>query len=213
MMNLIMLGAPGAGKGTQAAILNQKLGIPTISTGNILRAAVKDGTPIGLKAKEYMDHGHLVPDEVIIGIINERLHAEDCKKGYILDGVPRTIAQAEALDKAGIVFDAVINLEISDEEILQRMSGRRVCEKCGASYHVVAIPPKVEGVCDACGGTLVQRADDAPKTVASRLEVYHRETEPLKEYYAKKGNLKEIFNQATVEGTTQKILEALGQNV
>ena len=213
MMNLIMLRAPGAGKGTQAAILNQKLGIPTISTGNILRAAVKDGTPIGLKAKEYMDHGHLVPDEVIIGIINERLQAEDCKKGYILDGVPRTIAQAEALDKAGIVFDAVINLEISDEEILQRMSGRRVCEKCGASYHVVAIPPKVEGVCDACGGTLVQRADDAPKTVASRLEVYHRETEPLKEYYAKKGNLKEIFNQATVEGTTQKILEALGQNV
>ena len=213
MMNLIMLGAPGAGKGTQAAILNQKLGIPTISTGNILRAAVKDGTPIGLKAKEYMDHGHLVPDEVIIGIINERLQAEDCKKGYILDGVPRTIAQADALDKAGIVFDAVINLEISDEEILQRMSGRRVCEKCGASYHVVAIPPKVEGVCDACGGALVQRADDAPKTVASRLEVYHRETEPLKEYYAKKGNLKEIFNQATVEGTTQKILEALGQNV
>ena len=213
MMNLIMLGAPGAGKGTQAAILNQKLGIPTISTGNILRAAVKDGTPIGLKAKEYMDHGHLVPDEVIIGIINERLQAEDCKKGYILDGVPRTIAQAEALDKAGIVFDAVINLEISDEEILQRMSGRRVCEKCGASYHVVAIPPRVEGVCDACGGALVQRADDAPKTVASRLEVYHRETEPLKEYYAKKGNLKEIFNQATVEGTTQKILEALGQNV
>ena len=213
MMNLIMLGAPGAGKGTQAAILNQKLGIPTISTGNILRAAVKDGTPIGLKAKEYMDHGHLVPDEVIIGIINERLQAEDCKKGYILDGVPRTIAQAEALDKAGIVFDAVINLEIYDEEILQRMSGRRVCEKCGASYHVVAIPPKVEGVCDACGGALVQRADDAPKTVASRLEVYHRETEPLKEYYAKKGNLKEIFNQATVEGTTQKILEALGQNV
>ena len=213
MMNLIMLGAPGAGKGTQAAILNQKLGIPTISTGNILRAAVKDGTPIGLKAKEYMDHGHLVPDEVIIGIINERLQADDCKKGYILDGVPRTIAQAEALDKAGIVFDAVINLEISDEEILQRMSGRRVCEKCGASYHVVAIPPKVEGVCDVCGGALVQRADDAPKTVASRLEVYHRETEPLKEYYAQKGNLKEIFNQPTVEGTTQKILEALGQNV
>ena len=132
MMNLIMLGAPGAGKGTQAAILNQKLGIPTISTGNILRAAVKDGTPIGLKAKEYMDHGHLVPDEVIIGIINERLQAEDCKKGYILDGVPRTIAQAEALDKAGIVFDAVINLEISDEEILQRMSGRRVCESSAA---------------------------------------------------------------------------------
>ena len=211
-MKLILLGAPGAGKGTQAEILKKKLEIPTISTGNILRAAVKNGTPTGLKAKEYMDAGKLVPDEVIIGIINERLQAEDCKKGYILDGVPRTIAQAEALDKAGIVFDAVINLEISDEEILQRMSGRRVCEKCGASYHVVAIPPKVEGVCDVCGGALVQRADDAPKTVASRLEVYHRETEPLKEYYAQKGNLKEIFNQPTVEGTTQKILEALGQN-
>ena len=210
-MNLIMLGAPGAGKGTQAAILNQKLGIPTISTGNILRAAIKDGTPTGLKAKEYMDHGQLVPDDVIIGIINERLQAEDCKKGYILDGVPRTIGQAEALEKAGIHFDAVINLEISDEEILQRMSGRRVCEKCGASYHVVAIPPKVEGVCDVCGGPLVQRADDAPDTVRARLEVYHRETEPLKEFYAERGNLKEIFNQPTVEETTEKILAALGQ--
>ena len=210
MMNLIMLGAPGAGKGTQAAILNQKLGIPTISTGNILRAAIKDGTPIGLKAKSYMDNGQLVPDDVIIGIISERLQQDDCKDGYILDGVPRTIGQAEALDQAGIRFHAVIDLEVSDEEILQRMSGRRVCEKCGASYHVVAIPPKVEGVCDACGGALVQRADDAPETVRARLEVYHRETEPLKAYYAAKGNLKEVPNQPTVEGTTAKILEALG---
>ena len=211
MMNLIMLGAPGAGKGTQAAILNQKLGIPTISTGNILRAAIKDGTPTGLKAKEYMDNGQLVPDDVIIGIINERLQAEDCKNGYILDGVPRTIGQAEALEKAGIHFDAVVALEVSDEEIMQRMSGRRVCEKCGASYHIVAIPPKVEGVCDVCGGALVQRADDAPETVKSRLDVYHRETEPLKAYYAERGNLKEVFNQATVEATTAKILEVLGQ--
>ena len=212
-MNILMFGPNGSGKGTQGALIKKAFGLAHIESGAIFREHVGGGTELGKKAKEYMDHGHLVPDEVIIGIINERLQAEDCKKGYILDGVPRTIAQAEALDKAGIVFDAVINLEISDEEILQRMSGRRVCEKCGASYHVVAIPPKVEGVCDACGGALVQRADDAPKTVASRLEVYHRETEPLKEYYAKKGNLKEIFNQATVEGTTQKILEALGQNV
>lgn len=211
-MKLILLGAPGAGKGTQAEILCKKLGIPSISTGNILRAAIKDGTPIGLKAKSYMDNGQLVPDDVIIGIINERLQAEDCKNGYILDGVPRTIGQAEALDKAGIQFDAVIDLEVSDEEIMKRMSGRRVCEKCGASYHIVALPPKAEGVCDVCGGTLVQRADDAPETVRSRLEVYHRETEPLKEYYAAKGNLKEVPNQPTVEGTTEKILEALGQN-
>lgn len=210
-MNLIMLGAPGAGKGTQAAILNQKLGIPTISTGNILRAAIKDGTPTGLKAKEYMDHGQLVPDDVIIGIINERLQAEDCKDGYILDGMHRTIGQAEALEQAGIHFDAVIALEVSDEEIMQRMSGRRVCEKCGASYHIVAVPPKVEGVCDACGGALVQRADDAPETVQARLEVYHRETEPLKGYYAERGNLKEIHNRAAVEDTTASILEALGQ--
>ena len=210
MMNLIMLGAPGAGKGTQAAILNQKLGIPTISTGNILRAAVKDGTPIGLKAKEYMDHGHLVPDEVIIGIINERLQAEDCKKGYILDGVPRTIAQAEALDKAGIVFDAVINLEISDEEIEGRMSGRRVCAQCGASYHIVARPTKVEGVCDSCGGSVVQRDDDKPETVRQRLAVYHKETEPLKDYYKGKGILCSVDNQPTIEATTKVMLEALG---
>ena len=151
-MKLILLGAPGAGKGTQADILCEKLNIPTISTGNILRAAVKNGTPTGLKAKAFMDAGQLVPDEVIIGIISERLEEPDCAGGYILDGVPRTIAQAEALEKAGIVFDAVVSLEVSDETIMERMSGRRVCPDCGASYHVAAVPPKVEGVCDKCGG-------------------------------------------------------------
>lgn len=210
-MNLIMLGAPGAGKGTQAEELIRELGIPTISTGNILRAAIKDGTPTGLKAKEYMDAGKLVPDEVIIGIISDRLKADDCKRGYILDGVPRTIGQAEALEKAGIEFDAVLSLEISDEAIMNRMSGRRVCEKCGSSYHIVGVPPKVEGVCDICGGKLVQRADDAPETVKARLDVYHKETEPLKAFYEKRGILKAIPDQSSVSGTTAKILEVLGQ--
>ena len=210
-MKLILLGAPGAGKGTQADILCEKLDIPTTSTGNILRAAVKNGTPTGLKAKAFMDAGQLVPDEVIIGIISERLEEPDCAKGYILDGVPRTIAQAEALEKAGIVFDSVVSLEVSDETIMERMSGRRVCPDCGASYHVVAVPPKAEGVCDKCGGKLIQRKDDAPETVKARLEVYHMETEPLKAFYEKRGLLKPVENQRTVEGTTQAILHALGR--
>ena len=210
-MKLILLGAPGAGKGTQADILKKELNIPTISTGNILRAAVKNGTPTGLKAKEYMDAGKLVPDEVIIGVINERLAEPDCANGYILDGVPRTIAQAEALEKAGILFDAVVSIEISDQEITERMGGRRVCEKCGASYHVVAVPPKVEGVCDNCGGTLIQRKDDAPETVLERLTVYHKETEPLKDFYAKRGLLRTVENQGGVEPTTRAILKALGR--
>ena len=208
-MKLILLGAPGAGKGTQAEILCDRLNIPTISTGNILRAAVKNGTPTGLKAKSFMDAGQLVPDEVIIGIISERLQEDDCKNGYILDGVPRTIAQAEALEKAGIAFDAVVSIEISDETIMNRMSGRRVCESCGASYHVVAVPPKKEGVCDRCGGKLVQRKDDAPETVKSRLDVYHQETEPLKAFYEKRGLLKTVENQNTVEATTAAILKVL----
>ena len=210
-MKLILLGAPGAGKGTQADILCEKLDIPTISTGNILRAAVKNGTPTGMKAKAFMDAGQLVPDEVIIGIISERLEEPDCAKGYILDGVPRTIAQAEALEKAGIVFDCVVSLEVSDETIMERMSGRRVCESCGASYHMVAVPPKQEGVCDSCGGKLVQRKDDAPETVKARLEVYHKETEPLKAFYEKRGLLRPVENQEGVEDTTQAILRALGR--
>ena len=210
-MKLILLGAPGAGKGTQAERLCKQLNIPTISTGNILRAAIKDGTPTGLKAKSYMDAGKLVPDEVIIGIITERLAQEDCRNGFILDGVPRTIAQAEALEKAGITFDDVVSIEIADETIMQRMSGRRVCESCGASYHLVAVPPKTPGVCDNCGGKLVQRKDDAPETVKARLEVYHQETEPLKAFYKQRGLLKPVENQSTVEGTTEAILRALGR--
>ena len=211
-MKLILLGAPGAGKGTQAEILCKKLEIPTISTGNILRAAIKNGTPTGLKAKSYMDAGNLVPDEVIIGIVSERLAEPDCAKGYILDGVPRTIAQAEALEQAGIQFDSVISIEITDEAIMERMSGRRVCETCGASYHVVAVPPKTEGVCDKCGGALVQRKDDKPETVKARLAVYHKETEPLKAFYAERGLLKNVENQPSVEETSRAILRALGRD-
>ena len=210
-MKLILLGAPGAGKGTQADILCKELDIPTISTGNILRAAIKNGTPTGMKAKAYMDEGKLVPDDVIIGIITERVAEEDCKNGYILDGVPRTIAQAEALEKAGIVFDDVVSIEISDEVIMERMSGRRVCEHCGASYHLVAVPPKREGICDKCGGKLVQRKDDAPETVKARLEVYHKETEPLKAFYAQRGLLKSGENQPSVAETSQAIPHALGR--
>ncbi len=209
-MKLIMLGAPGAGKGTQAAILSEKLGIPTISTGNILRAAVKNGTPVGLQAKSFMDAGKLVPDEVIIGIVAERLAEPDCANGYILDGVPRTIAQAEALEKAGILFDNVVSLEISDEEIISRMSGRRACTACGATYHVVSAPPKTEGKCDKCGADLVLRDDDKAETVRSRLEVYHKETEPLKDFYAKRGVLRTVENRPTIEETTKGVLAALG---
>ena len=204
-MKLILLGPPGAGKGTQAEILCKKLNIPTISTGNILRAAVKNGTPVGLKAKEYMDAGKLVPDEVIIGVISERLAEADCQKGFILDGVPRTIPQAEALEKAGITFDAVVSLEIVD-----RMGGRRVCASCGAPYHVKNLPPKVEGVCDACGGKLEARADDKPEVVRDRLKVYHKETAPLKDFYAERNLLKTVDNQPTVAETTAAILKALG---
>ena len=210
-MKLILLGAPGAGKGTQAERLCKELDIPTISTGNILRAAIKNGTPTGMKAKAFMDAGQLVPDEVIIGIITERLAEADCSKGYILDGVPRTIAQAEALEKAGINFNAVVSIEISDEEIMARMGNLRVCEQCGSSYHLVAVPPKTPCVCDNCGGKLVQRKDDAPETVKSRLEVYHKETEPLKAFYAERGLLKAVDNLPSVEGMTQSILRVLGR--
>ena len=208
-MKLILLGAPGAGKGTQAEILCRELSIPTISTGNILQAAIKNGTPTGLKAKSYMDAGQLVPDDVIIGIVTERLAEDDCKNGYILDGVPRTIAQAEALDAAGVRFDRVLSLEITDQEIEERMSGRQVCSKCGASFHIHARPTKAEGVCDNCGGPVVQRDDDKPETVRHRLEVYHQQTEPLKGYYQAKGLLTLVENRPTIEATTQAIMEAL----
>ena len=208
-MKLIMLGAPGAGKGTQAAILSEKLGIPTISTGNILRSAVKNGTPVGLQAKSYMDAGKLVPDQVIIDIVAERLAQDDCSKGYILDGVPRTIAQAEALEQAGVVFDHVLSIEISDAEIKQRMSGRRFCASCGATYHIVNAPSQVEGVCDKCGGQLEQRDDDKTETVKHRLRVYHDQTEPLKELYAQRGILRPVQNQPSIEATTKVVLSAL----
>ena len=209
-MRLIMFGAPGAGKGTQAAILSERLGIPTISTGNILRAAVKNGTPVGLEAKRYMDAGQLVPDQVIIDIIVERLGEADCRNGFILDGVPRTIPQAEALENAGVKFDCVLDIEVPDSEIMNRMTGRRACTACGATYHVVAAPPKAEGVCDACGAALVQRDDDKPETVQSRLDVYHSQTEPLKEFYAQRGVLKSVAFQSGIEATTKAIVDALG---
>ena len=210
-MKLIFLGAPGAGKGTRAEIISRKLNIPTISTGNILRAAVKAGTPVGLQAKSYMDAGKLVPDDVIIGIIEERLAQPDCAIGFILDGVPRTIAQAEALEQAGIQFDGVLSLEIADEVIEARMTGRRTCHSCGATYHIVANPPKQDGVCDMCGGELEQRKDDLPETVKHRLEVYHRETEPLKDFYQTRGVLKIVPDMGGIEATSEKILELLGK--
>ena len=210
-MKIILLGAPGAGKGTQAEIISRKLGIPTISTGNILRAAVKNGTPVGLEAKHFMDAGKLVPDEVIIGIIEERLAEPDCQKGFILDGVPRTIAQAEALERHGIRFDEVLSLEISDEVITARLTGRRTCHACGAPYHVTAAPSRQEGVCDKCGGELEQRKDDQPDTVKHRLEVYHSETEPLKDYYQAHGVLKSVPDLGGIEETNAEIMELLGK--
>ena len=209
-MRLILLGAPGAGKGTQAERIAAKLQIPTISTGNILREAIKNGTETGLKAKSFMDKGMLVPDDVIIGIIGERLSQPDCKNGYILDGVPRTIAQAEALQEQGIEIDYVLSLEIADEVIEKRMTGRRVCGTCGASYHITANPPKIEGICNVCGNPLVIRDDDKPETVRHRLEVYHQETEALKGFYEKLGKLRLIEGDQPIEDATRDILAVLG---
>ena len=210
-MKLILLGAPGAGKGTQAEILSREWNIPSISTGNILRAAMKNGTPVGLKAKAYVEAGQLVPDEVIIGIIEERLAQPDCAKGYILDGVPRTIPQAQAMEDKGIEIDWALSIEVEDQVIIDRMSGRRTCKNCSQTFHVVSNPPKVEGVCDFCGGELGIRKDDAPETVRERLTVYHRETEPLKAFYAERGKLKTVENQPGIEATTAAIRKALGQ--
>lgn len=211
-MNIIFLGAPGAGKGTQAEIVSEKLAIPTVSTGNIIRAALKNGTPMGLQAKAFIEAGKLVPDEVVIGIIKDRLSEDDCKNGFILDGFPRTIPQAEALDEMGIVIDKVIDIEVADEKIAARMSGRRVCKACGNSYHLEYKKPAVDGVCDACGGELVQRKDDAPETVLERLKIYHEETEPLKTYYDGKGKLVIVEGQEKVADTTALTLKALEDN-
>ena len=209
-MKLILLGAPGAGKGTMADMLSRMCGIPTISTGNILRAAIKNGTAVGLEAKQYMDSGKLVPDEVIIGIVRERLAQDDCKDGYILDGMPRTIPQAQALEESGIIIDVALNIEMSDERIIERMAGRRVCKNCGATYHVTNIPPKVAGTCDLCGSELIIRKDDAPETVKERLAVYHIETEPLEGFYAERGKLRSVEDKVTVEETTKQAVKALG---
>lgn len=209
-MKIIMLGAPGAGKGTQAEIISKKLGIPTISTGNILRAAVKAGTPVGLQAKSYMDAGKLVPDDVIIGILAEALQGPECAKGYILDGVPRTIPQAEAMEAQGVDIDVALDLAVEDDAIVARMGGRRVCPVCGATYHIVNAPPKKEGVCDKCGSELIIRADDAPETVKDRLRTYHEQTEPLLAFYRERGKLKTVENKPSIEENTAEIMKALG---
>ena len=209
-MKLILLGAPGAGKGTQAELLLEKLSIPAISTGNMLRDAMAHGTELGNKVKKYMDDGLLVPDELIMGIVADRVAKPDCANGFILDGVPRTLAQAEALDAKGVKIDHVVSIEIDDSVIEGRMTGRRVCSKCGASYHIVANPPKAEGICDSCGGELQIRKDDAPETVRKRLDVYHASTEVLKEYYAAKGKLRLVEGNQSIEGANSDILAAIG---
>ena len=209
-MKLILLGAPGAGKGTQAELLSRHLGIPSISTGNMLREAMKNGTELGLKVKNFMDNGQLVPDDVVIDIVGERVARVDCEKGYILDGMPRTIPQAIALEESGIKFDAVISIDVSDDVIEARMSGRRVCPGCGATYHITANPPKAEGICNNCGQALTIRKDDNLETVRGRLKVYHDETEPLKEFYEKKNLLKEVDGDQPIENICRSILAALG---
>ncbi|MBQ1934913.1 MAG: adenylate kinase [Clostridia bacterium] len=210
-MKLILLGAPGAGKGTQAEVISEKYDIPAVSTGNMIRAALKNGTEMGLKAKSYIDAGALVPDEVVIGIVKERLGEADCKNGFILDGFPRTIPQAEALDNMGFGIDAALSIEVADAEIVKRMSGRRVCEKCGASYHTEFKKPAKEGVCNFCEGKLVIRKDDEPETVLNRLKIYHDQTEPLKDYYKNCGKLITVEGQDEVADTTALVLKALSE--
>ena len=209
-MKLILLGAPGAGKGTQAKLLCEHFGIPAISTGNMLREAMANGSELGKQVKSYMETGRLVSDELVLALVQERTKNPDCANGYILDGMPRTIPQAAALEEKGIHFDAVVSIEISDDVIEGRMTGRRVCGSCGASYHIVANPPKAEGVCDTCGGELVTRKDDNPETVRNRLKVFHAETEPLKDFYAKLGTLKLVEGNQPIDQATADILAALG---
>ena len=208
-MKIILLGAPGAGKGTQAEVITDRLGIPQISTGNIIREALKSGTELGMKAKSYMESGALVPDEIVIGMLQERIAQDDCANGFILDGFPRTIAQAEALDSMGVVIDLVIDIDVPDEAIVSRLSGRRVCGTCGSSYHIEHKKPNAEGICDKCGGTLVQRKDDEPATVLERLRVYHEQTEPLEGYYRGTGKLRMVPGTGSVEEITAKVMEVL----
>lgn len=208
-MKLILLGAPGAGKGTQAELIQEKCAIPAISTGNIIREAMRNGTEAGLKAKSYVESGGLVPDEIVIAMLQERIVQEDCKNGYILDGFPRTVPQAEALERMGIVIDKVIDIEVPDEVIEERLGGRRVCHDCGSSYHLQHNPPEQEGICGKCGGELIVRKDDAPDTIRERLKVYHEQTEPLKDYYQKLGKLFIVWGQEELSETTRLTLEAL----
>lgn len=210
-MNLILMGAPGAGKGTQSEKISAKWNIPAVSTGDMLRAAVKEGTDMGVKAKSFMDAGQLVPDEVVIGIIKDYLSSDKCKNGFILDGFPRSIPQAEALDAMGVKIDAALSIEVADEKIVERMSGRRICSGCGASYHVVYKPSKTADVCDACGAALYIRDDDAAETVLKRLDTYHATTEPLKDYYAAKGILVCVQGCEEVADTTAAVMNALAK--
>ena len=212
-MNLILLGAPGAGKGTQAELLTEALGIPAISTGNMLREAMANGCELGKQVKQYMDAGQLVPDELVLSLVASRVKEADCANGYILDGVPRTLVQAQALDAKGVTVDHVISLEIDDDVIAGRMSGRRACTQCGATYHISANPPKQEGVCDICGDPLTIRKDDAPETVLNRLKIYHASTEVLKDYYAAQGKLRLINGNQSIEGAYEEILRAIGAKV
>ena len=210
MKNIVIFGAPGAGKGTQAEVISEALNIPQISTGNILREAVKNGTEYGLKAKEAMDSGALVSDEIVIGILKDRIACDDCKGGFILDGFPRTVPQAEALDAMGVTIDKVVEIFVPDETIKQRVSGRRVCSGCGATYHVEFKPSKVEGKCDKCGAETIIRKDDQPQTVLERLDVYHKQTAPLKDYYSKQGKLETVVGQDEVAETSKLTLKAVG---
>ena len=212
-MNLILLGAPGAGKGTQGELISKELGIPTISTGNMLREAIANGTELGKQIKKYMDEGALVPDDLILSIVAERVAQPDCANGFILDGVPRTLVQAEVLDAKGVRIDHVVSLEVDDAKIADRMSGRRVCKNCGASYHIVNNPPKTEGVCDSCGSEVTIRKDDEPATVMHRLEVYHASTEVLKSYYEKQGKLRTVEGDQPIEDAKRDILKAIGAEV
>ena len=213
-MKIIMLGAPGAGKGTQAKMLADKYMIPHISTGDIFRANIKNGTELGQKAKTYMDQGLLVPDELVCDLVVDRVQQEDCAKGYILDGFPRTIPQAEALDaalaKIGSKIDYAVNVEVPDENIVRRMSGRRACVDCGATYHIVYNPTKVEGICDACGKELILRDDDKPETVTKRLNVYHEQTQPLIDYYTNQGTLVEVDGTMNMDDVFNAIVKILG---